>query len=352
MAGPWESYAPAGDTSGPWAKFNKLPPAGEDTSTASALWSGLLHGLGNVGYGAARLGARMGGPPGAEGAQPGLAETVDRAALQRQQAFEQTPGVRQHPTATAIGEVGGEMAAMAPLGVTRGAAPLWERLLQGGVSGAGTGAIGAAAGAPAGKEFGPTVARGAALGGAVGAGVGGVGELVRPSTVAAPRVAPSAMVRAPEAKTWRDAARMLTSQDVRLSPAQARGAGYKERSLQEWPILRNLVRGAVGRSVDDFDRAVASQALSPLGTVVPRSVAAGHDLMEFGTKQFNQAYGQVLPHVSLSQPGVARWLQTDPELQKMVTEMASDDANRLTTILKNRLLEPLAKQGGDRKSVV
>ena len=33
-------------------------------------------------------------------------------------------------------------------------------------------------------------------------------------------------------------------------------------------------------------------------------------------RQFDQAYGQVLPHVSLTQGGVATRLQTDPELAK------------------------------------
>src|SRR5438034_1235968 len=64
MAGPWEKYSGAkptqpaspGATSDaePWAKYNALPTQGEETSTGAALWSGLLHGLGNIGTGAAR----------------------------------------------------------------------------------------------------------------------------------------------------------------------------------------------------------------------------------------------------------------------------------------------------------
>jgi len=154
------------------------------------------------------------------------------------------------------------------------------------------------------------------------------------------------MVRAPEAKTWRDAARMLVSQDVRLSPLQARGMGEKERSLREWPILGNLVRGATGRSVDDFDRAVVSQALSPIGTIVPRTMRAGHDLMDFGKSQLDKAYDRVLPNLTLNHQGVARWFQTDPELKKIVSEMATDDARQLTSIVQNRVLDPLAKGNG------
>lgn len=320
--------------------------ASEDAgSTAGALWDGLLHGLGNVVHGAARIGARM-LPEGEGGASPQSIEAVDRGALDRQKSFEQQPGVRAHPTATAIGEVGGEMAATAPLGVGRGAASLWERLLQGATTGGASGAVGAAANAPAGKDFAPAVARGAAAGAAIGGGFGAAGSAARPSSMVAPRVPAAAMVNAPETRSWREAARMLTSQDVRLSPGQARNVGYKERSLQEWPILRNLVKGAVGRSVDDFNRAVVSQALSPIGAIVPRSVKAGHDLMDFGTAQLNQAYDRVLPNLSLNQQGVAHWFQTDPELQKLVGEMASDDVKRLTSIVQNRVLDRFAKGNG------
>ncbi len=338
--GPWERYAkPAGEGQKPWEKFNALPAAGgAPGSAASALWNGLLHGLGNVGIGADRLAAR---------AVPGVSsETVDQAAQQRQTTFEKDPTTRAHPTATAIGEVGGEMAATAPLGAGRGLASIWERLAQGAATGAATGAVGAASQAPGGSGFAPAVAMGAGAGAVGGAGAGALRSAAQPSSLAAPRIPPAAMVRAPEAKTWRDAARMLTSQDVRLSPMQARGMGEKERSLQEMPILRGMVRGAVGRSVDDFNRAVVSQALSPIGAIVPRSVPAGHDLMEFGQKQLGAAYDRVLPNVKLAQPGVANWLQNDPELQKMVSEMATDDAKRLTTIVENRLLGPLTKQGG------
>ncbi len=332
--------APPFDPSKPFTPGASAHPSdpGAETSTAGALWQGLLHGVGNIGYGAARLGAAAVGPAGS-------ADDVGRSAQQRQQVFEQQPTTRQHPTATAIGETVGEMGATAPLGVGRAAAGLWERLLAGAGSGGAGGALGAAATAPPGNRFGPAVGRGAAMGAAAGGAMGGAGGLMRPSALNAPRVSPAALVNAPETQSWRDAARMLTSADVRLSPGQARNIGYKERSLQELPILRGLVRGQVGRSVDDFDRAVVSQALSPLGVAVPRSVAAGHTLMDFGKRQFDQAYGQVLPHLTLAQQPTAGVLQSNPEISNMLSRMSTTDADSFISRIQNDVLGRFDQQG-------
>lgn len=336
MAGPWEEYAQSRKP-GPWDDYAvprgtiSSTPNQEAGSPIGALWDGLLHGAGNIAMGAGRL---LAAGSGIEGA----ADAAGRRLETRQRAFEQQPSVKAHPTATAVGEVGGEMLAAAPAGVGRAMAGVWERLLQGGLSGGLGGAVGAAATAPGGEKFGPAVSQGASIGAGAGAAMGAAGAAARPSVLTAPRQSPASMVRAPEAKTWTEAARMMTGQGVRLSPGQALGMGYRERSLQEWPILRNFVRGAVGRSVDDFDRATMAQSLSPLGTIVPRSVRGGHDLIDFGVKEFNAAYDQVLPHLRLSREGVNRLVQADPELTAMMSEMAEDDARRLTNIIQNKLL--------------
>jgi hypothetical protein len=147
-----------------------------ETGMGEALWAGILHGAGNVIHGAARIGARMGeatdtgfGPELA----PGSAEAVDKTTIARQAAFEKEPTSVQHPIATGIGEVGGEMATATaltpPLPLGSG---LWGAVLQGALPGAGAGAIGGAAAAPQG-EIGPSVARGAAAGGIVGGALGG-----------------------------------------------------------------------------------------------------------------------------------------------------------------------------------
>jgi hypothetical protein len=329
---PTKPFTPAPATPPPFDPSKPFTPAGqsvsaEKTSAGSALWQGLMHGVGNVGTGAARL------------ATLGRSEGLEGAAAQRRQAFEAAPTTRQHPTATAIGETAGEMGAMGPLGaVGRGAASLWEALATGAGVGAAGGAIGGAATAPGGDKFLPSVGRSAALGGAVGAPMAAAGRFMRPSTITEPPAAPASLVNAPETRSWRDAARMLSSADVRLTPPQSHNLGYKERSLQEWPILRGFVRGGVGRSVDDFDRAVASQALSPLGVAVPRSIPAGHGLMDFGADQFNRAYGQVLPHVSLAQQPTVGALQAHPDLANVIGRMSTDDANSLMSRLQSDLL--------------
>ncbi len=119
----------------------------------------------------------------------------------------------------------------------------------------------------------------------------------------------------------------------------------RERSLQTWPILQGLVRGSVGRSVDDFNRATVQQSLEGIGGIVPRSIKAGHPLMEFATKRFNEAYEPLLPHISLNREGVARVVQENPEVTMMMSEMAEDDARRLSNIIQNRILGRFDENG-------
>ena len=347
-ANPFDRFDKPGGN--PFDRFTPPPPIAEQPGSIwQALLGGALHGAGNIGMGVARLfseGAEKAGI-----APSGAGDLVGQAAQQREQQFVRQPTVGAHPTATAIGEAAGEMGASLPIsagrlgtkaleatGLGKAIAEAWGGILSGSLSGAAGGAVGAAARAPTGKGFAPAVAQGAGIGAGLGAGTAAAGAGLKPSAMDAPKVPAAAMVNAPEARTWRDAARTLTSADVRLTPLQSRGASYKERSLQEWPILRSLVRGQVGRSVDDFDRAVVSQALSPIGSAVPRSIRAGHDLVDFGRRQVIQAYDQVLPNLSLTQGGVMQRLQNDPELTKMVSEMAPDDVRRLVQIVQNRVM--------------
>jgi hypothetical protein len=376
---------------------DRAPEANPETSIASALWNGLVQGAGNIGMGAARLGARMRGG-GLEyldaDTQQGVIGAADRMARERQQTFERSPEARQHPIASTIGQMGGEMAAIAPLMALPGgqsvpAAALWSAL-----TGAVGGALGAASSAPA-DSFGRSVATGAGLGAGMGGALGGAGAMLRPPVLGArrapvaPPVAPAAAGPAigpqfppgarmatvqpgsgpgpivqsprgmppvtpaappvavtprpppvPEPKSWTEAARMLAQKDVRLSPGQAHNMSEMERNLQSLPILRGFVRGQVGRSVDDFDRAVVRQSLDDIGAAVPRTVRAGHELMEFATKRFDEAYTPLLPHITLNREGVARVLQADPEVSMLMSEMAQDDARRLASIIENRVLAP------------
>jgi len=364
------------------------PPAPE-ASTPAALWQGLVQGAGNIATGLGRLGAR-----GITGS-PEAVKDIDRYAVTRQQDYQRTPEVRQHPIASAVGETIGEMGATAPLaaarGATTGAAALW-----GALTGATGGAIGAASTARP-EQFARDIATGAGTGMAVGGPIGAAGAVLRPPVLerpaatpppvappavppvgTSPRMAPVQMpsgpprvtqspsltpeqvppgaapiapVAAPRPapptppETWKDAARMLVQRGVRLSPGQALNMSERERSMQTYPILQGLVRGRVGRSVDDFNRATVAQSLEGIGGIVPRSVKAGYPLMEFATKRFNEAYEPLLPHISLNREGVTRVIQSNPEVTMMMSEMAEDDARRLSTIIQNRILGRFDENG-------
>lgn len=85
-------------------------------SWLQSLLSGAGHGLGNVLYGGARIGARMGQAPefGATEASitPERAQQVDELARQREETYQASPERTAHPIAAGIGSIGGETAGL------------------------------------------------------------------------------------------------------------------------------------------------------------------------------------------------------------------------------------------------
>lgn len=316
-------------------------------SVAQALWDGILHGGGNIATGARQLGARVPGMSTLTGEGPAEA---DLAAQQRQRSYLASPQTRAHPIASGIGEMGGEMAATAPLALARGAT-----LLRNVLAGAGAGAAGGAlspvtSGGDYWHEKGVQMGLGGALGGAAGA----VGGMMSPPSIAGPRPLaggrPSPLVTTapPRSMTAPDAARALTERGVRLTPGMAMPGGSAqeiERVMQSFPIIRGWVRGQVGRSLDDFDRTAMRQALEPIGGIVPRNVKAGHDLMEYGERQFAKAYDQVLPHITVARQPVEGAINSSQHLQQLIGEMAPEDATRLNKMIENRILNRFGPTG-------
>lgn len=94
--------------------------------------------------------------------------------------------------------------------------------------------------------------------------------------------------------------RLLDAGVTQMTPGQLAGGLGKstEDLITSIPILGSFVKNARGRSVESFNRAVADQALEPIGQTVPRNVAAGHDLVDHVQTQLSNAYDQVKPHLT------------------------------------------------------
>lgn len=147
----------------------------------AAAGAGFMHGLGNLLYGGAQIGARMQEPTGFAPIDETLVPRVDQAVRQRQQAYEANPAVRAHPIAAGAGEIGGALASTAPLAAIPGVgAALAAPSTALGRIGLGTG-IGAAQGAlqpTAGRNLGMERLKGTGIGAAGGVAGGALGEVV------------------------------------------------------------------------------------------------------------------------------------------------------------------------------
>jgi hypothetical protein len=86
---------------------------------------------------------------------------------------------------------------------------------------------------------------------------------------------------------------------TQMTPGQLTGGLLKdlEDKASSLPILGHFIQNARGRSIEGFNRAVADQALEPIGQALDRRTAAGHDtITEVGDK-LSAAYDRVLPNL-------------------------------------------------------
>lgn len=298
------------------AKQQPQPPP----SRLEAVWEGLKQGATDILYGGAQIGARMGpeiGDPYTTGEQQrGLQQRVDAATRAREQAYQRDPAVRAHPFFAGGGRLGGTLATSAPLALLpAGGATLPGRMAMGAL----TGAAGAATQPVAGGDYWAEKGRQVMAGGIGGAVLPGIATALAP----------------------RGAAATMTAAGVPLTSGMRLGMPQAERALSAFPLLRGVLHWGEGRAIDGFNRAVVNQALEPIGVTIPRTTAAGHDLMNAAHDAIEAAYNRVLPQTSLTQAG---WSSHAPEIARIAGELPADLATPFTNILKNRLEDRF--QGG------
>lgn len=248
---------------------------GSGGSFLGALWEGLQRGAASVSVPELPL------TPGAQANR----EKV-RGAMTEMANRPPSPQMQNFPAARWLGEIGGNMAATGPLGAVGRAATIPARIGMGALTG---GAMGAAQ---------PGSLRDRAIGGGLGAvtggAAGGLGAAMGPPLSAA-----------------------------------------AQSAIGQFPHIAGLIRGTTLRTPDNFNRAAANTALSPIGVTVSPQVKAGHKLIETVEDHLTDAYNAVLPNLSLK--GDVQLAQELSRLKNYTGTMSREANDQLQTFIKSHI---------------
>jgi hypothetical protein len=148
------------------------------------------------------------------------------------------------------------------------------------------------------------------------------------------------------APTFQGAVRRLLDAGVSLTPGQMAGglAKRSEDTLNSLPILGHVMDAANRRSIESFNIAAINEALAPIGVALPRGTQAGYEAIRAGQDALGDAYGRLLPNVSLTldQP----FMQRIGQIRQLASELPADNARQFENILQNRVAGRTAQTGG------
>lgn len=277
---PWQP--PPGDT--PVDKPKWTPPAGDAALDAqapqespwAALWHGALQGVTDPYHGLKQIGAHA----------LGRGPQADVAERQREEAYQASPGVRQHPVLSGAGRFAGNVVGGAPLALIPGGEGTWlGRAGLGAVSGALGGASQPATGRD--QNFAAQKLWQAAVGAGTGAGVSAAGSAI--GGAVAPRLTPDAT--------------KLVEKGVTLTAGQMAPPYSVVRDIEEratsYPLIGKFLQDKRARSIDSFNLATINQALEPIGAALPKKIgpAAGHDAIKAMSDAIGAAYKSALGRI-------------------------------------------------------
>lgn len=136
---------------------------------------------------------------------------------------------------------------------------------------------------------------------------------------------------------------MLLDRGVTPTPGQLAGgaASTIEQKLTSVPLVGDMIKGAQGRAVSDFNRAVYNEALAPIGET--STAAVGHEGIAEVSSKLSNAYDNLLPKMTFT---------ADPEfnasvaqLRDLASNMPEQQANQFERIVTNKLGARLGPQG-------
>lgn len=204
------------------------------------------------------------------------------------------------------------------------AATLGGRVAAGIVGGSATSALNPVTGGDNfAAEKGKQIGIGAAFGGATPLITGGIARAISPNASTNPQL------------------QLLRNEGVRPTVGQSLGgwANRAEEKLQSVPLLGDAISAARQRSGADLNRAAANRALEPIGRRLPEGLT-GNDAVLHVRRAMNDAYDNVLPHMTVSQD--APYRQAVGGLRQMVRQgaISTDARNAFQRFMRNDV-EPL-----------
>ncbi|WP_248555754.1 hypothetical protein [Paraburkholderia terrae] len=140
------------------------------------------------------------------------------------------------------------------------------------------------------------------------------------------------------------AAQMLRANGIRPTAGQMLGAtgSQYEQKLSSVPLVGDLINAGRSRAIGDYNRAIANDALSPIGQAVPDNIAPGADMVSHVRDTISNTYDNIARNgrVVMDTP-----LQSDiTALQSGISQDAPALAGRFNNIVNNQLLN---KNGGN-----
>lgn len=148
-------------------------------------------------------------------------------------------------------------------------------------------------------------------------------------------------------------AQRLSDALVPLTPGQLlseQGMGGKvlrtaESALRSFPILGSYIRGAEGRSVEGFNRAVTNQALEPIGEKLPAGMKIGPDSVRYADDAASRSYEDLLPQLSF-RPDQEFHTNMSELVRDVVPMMPAPQQAQLAAVVKTQLTDRLSAAGG------
>jgi hypothetical protein len=240
---------------------------------------------------------------------------------------EYAPYQAAHPIAAGAGNIGGSIAATAPLAAIGPAVGgLGTAALRGGISGGLTSL--AAPVDPNSQNYwadkAAQTATGVATGGVLGPAAYGVGRLISPNV-------------SQDVQT-------LMSKGVTPTPGQILGGGFArtEEKLTSVPVLGDMIKNAQQRAVQQFNTAAYNDALAPIGQRIPAG-KVGQEGVEAVRNAISDTYDRVLPQMQF---------RVDPQFQTDITNLGNlaqnlpdAQANTFMKVLKTQIFGKMTPQG-------
>lgn len=253
------------------------------------------------------------------------------------------------PTASAVGEVGGNIAATLPvggllgkgvqtlgsaLGVGAKVAPVAQALTTGGTgAGLGLGArvaggagTGAATGAILDSDNIPeSMTLGAALGGAFPVAMRGVQRVINPNAAN------------------NEALQLLRHEGVRPTIGQTLGGvgNRMEERLGSVPVLGDLIRKNRTAAVEQFNKAALNRALKPIGESVE---SVGREGIEEVGSKLSKAYDDLIPKLQFKADDL--FAQDLQRLTGLAEDLEPSQAARFAKLVQEKVVGKLSQAGG------